>query len=119
MSSKPVPVEEDELVAALRAHRRKAMNLKTYENIGKSQTPDGPGLVKLYDLVMAILGVCPAANISKDQWRRVALQLNRDKRLNTTELTIEAGLARGLRGGGLSSTISGACEIRALSSKRH
>ena len=83
-----MPVEEDELVAALRAHRRKAMNLKTYENIGKSQTPDGPGLVKLYDLVMAILGVCPAANISKDMWRRAAMQMNRVyKGLNSTELT--------------------------------
>ena len=88
MSSKPVAVDEDELVTALRAHRRKAMNLRTYENLGKSQTPDGPGLVKLYDLVMAILGVCPAANVSKDMWRRAAMQMNRIyKGLNSTELT--------------------------------
>ena len=67
MSSKPVAVDEDELMAALKQHRKKAMNLRTYENLGKSQTSDGPGLQRIYELVMAILVVCPAANISKDQ----------------------------------------------------
>lgn len=63
------------------------MNPRIYENIGKTQTPDARGLMKLSDWLRDILGVCPQCNISKTQFKGSALLVNKQHTCNFSGLT--------------------------------
>ena len=84
--SKPVKVDQDELDLAICKHRKYSLNLKRYENIGKSCGADARGLVQLADWIRAVLAVCPQCNISKTQFKDSALHMNKLQTCNFSSL---------------------------------
>ena len=84
--SKPVKVDQDELDLAICKHRKSSLNLRRYENIGKSQAADPRGLIQLADWIRAVLAVCPPCNVSKTQFKESALHMNKVETCNRSGL---------------------------------
>ena len=59
---KPAPlVDESRIAVVLGKHKDLVADMKQYENVGRSQNPNGPGLMLLFDFLSDLIALSPSA----------------------------------------------------------